>query len=154
MVLLSKNFAVEEFYRSPTAIRHGLNNEPSAEVVNNLIDLVDNLLQPLRDKLDKPIKILSGYRCPELNKLVGGANNSDHLYGKAADITVTGLDNKELFFFIKNNFKFTKLILEFYDEANPANSWCHASFDKNSLKNQCFLAKKDASGKTRYIPYL
>ena len=154
MLMLSKNFTAEEFYRSPTAMRHGINNEPNAEVVSNLIDLVDNLLQPLRDKLGKPVKILSGYRSPELNKIVGGAVNSDHLYGKAADIGVTGMDNKELFFFIKNNFKFTKLILEFYDEANPANSWNHLSFDKNYLKNQCFLARKDANGKTRYIPYL
>src|SRR5574343_1157794 len=152
MQLLSKNFTAEEFYKSPTATRYGINNRPNAEVLSNLTVLVNDLLQPLRDRLEKPVKILSGYRCLELNKVVGGDVNSDHIKDYAADIEVQGMDNKELFLFVRDNFRFTKLILEFYEEGIPDSGWLHCSYNPEELKRYCYIAKKDSKGKTIYIP--
>ena len=152
MQLLSKNFTAEEFYKSPTATRYGIDNRPNAEVLSNLTVLVNDLLQPLRDKLEKPIKILSGYRCLELNKVVGGAVNSDHIKGYAADIEVQGMDNKELFLFVRDNFRFTKLILEFYEEGIPDSGWVHIGVNPKELTRYCYIAKKDSKGKTIYVP--
>ncbi len=117
---LSNNFTLEEFYKSQTAIRNGIDNTPSAEVIVNLECLVRNLLQPLRDKLGRGIRVSSGYRCQELNRRIGGALNSDHTKGYAK-IEVQGMDNKELFL-LRGNFKF-KLILEFYEEGIPDSGW-------------------------------
>ena len=67
---------------------HALPNEPSATQKRNIELLVSELLDPLREMWGSPIKINSGYRCPELNILVGGAACSQHMSGEAADITV------------------------------------------------------------------
>ncbi|HET8839129.1 MAG TPA: D-Ala-D-Ala carboxypeptidase family metallohydrolase [Flavobacteriaceae bacterium] len=83
---LTKNFDSEEF-----ASRDGA--ETPCEVMVNLKVLAMNL-QHLRDLIGKPIHINSGYRSPEHNREVGGVSNSQHLYGKAADITVKGMDPK------------------------------------------------------------
>lgn len=83
---LSKNFTSEELTRSTTAQRLHINNEPSVKVLTNLTHLATNVLQPLRDAWGQPIVVSSGYRNEELNKTVGGAKNSQHLYGEAADI--------------------------------------------------------------------
>ena len=83
---LSKNFRLSEFTRSDTAKRLGIVNEcSSVEQVLNLAYLCHTVLQPLRDRFG-PIRINSGYRCPELNKAVGGVANSQHMRGEAADI--------------------------------------------------------------------
>lgn len=65
-------------------------------------DLV-NSLQLLRDSLHEPIKILSGVRCPYHNKRVGGARNSQHLTGNAADIVVDGIETEKLYRYIDDN---------------------------------------------------
>ena len=93
---LSNNFRLSEFTRSDTAKRLGIENEcSSVEQVLNLAYLCHTVLQPLRDRFG-PIRINSGYRCPELNKAVGGVANSQHMRGEAADIHLptkeTGLE--------------------------------------------------------------
>ena len=89
---LSNNFRLSEFTRSDTAKRLGIENECSSmEQVLNLAYLCHMVLQPLRDKFG-PIRINSGYRCPELNRAVGGASNSQHLRGEAADIHLPSVD--------------------------------------------------------------
>ena len=89
---LSNNFRLSEFTRSDTAKRLGLENEcSSVEQVLNLAFLCHMVLQPLRDKFG-PIRITSGYRCPELNRAVGGASNSQHLRGEAADIHLPSVE--------------------------------------------------------------
>ena len=89
---LSTNFRLSEFTRSDTAKRLGIENEcSSVEQVLNLAYLCHMVLQPLRDKFG-PIRITSGYRCPELNGAVGGASNSQHMRGEAADIHLPSVD--------------------------------------------------------------
>ena len=83
-----KYFTIKELTRSMTATRYGIDNTPPASAVKALQDLVDNVLDPLREAWGGPIRVNSGYRCPELNKLVGGTPTSQHQRGEAADITV------------------------------------------------------------------
>lgn len=87
MGTISKDFSYDEFERSETARRAGIVNViATAEVKENIKSLVEDVLQPLRDAYGKPLRINSGYRCPELNSLVGGSPSSQHIKGEAADI--------------------------------------------------------------------
>ena len=83
-----KHFTINELTRSDTALRLGIDNRPPANAVAALHALVDNVLDPLREAWGGPIHVNSGYRCPALNKAVGGTPGSQHQRGEAADITV------------------------------------------------------------------
>ena len=89
---LSNNFKLEEFERSNTAGQLGIDNTAPREAIDNLSRLFTLLLQPLRDYYNTKIFINSGYRSPDLNARIGGAPNSQHLRGQAADIHFTGMD--------------------------------------------------------------
>ena len=79
-------FKIEELTYSATAQARHIENVPSAEAVRNLELLTENVLDPIREAWDGPIIVNSGYRCPELNRAVGGAQYSYHMKGMAADI--------------------------------------------------------------------
>ena len=81
-----KYFSVSELTASATALREGIDNRPSKCAYHLLHVLVEQLLDPIREAWGEPIVVSSGYRCKELNALVGGAKNSHHLLGCAADI--------------------------------------------------------------------
>ena len=83
-----KYFTIAELCRSATARRLGIDNTPPASAVKALTVLVDEVLDPLREAWGGPIRVNSGYRCPELNEAVGGTPTSQHQRGEAADITV------------------------------------------------------------------
>ena len=86
----SKNFDFKEFEKSDTAARlHIVNCINDTDVRDNIKALVEDVLQPLRDAWGGPLFINSGYRCPELNKAVGGVATSQHCKGQAADVGVT-----------------------------------------------------------------
>ena len=82
-----KHFTLKEFVKSDTARRLGIDNTPSPQVEERLRQLVDYVLDPLREAYGRPIYVNSGYRCPALNRAVGGVAHSQHLTGEAADIT-------------------------------------------------------------------
>ena len=87
MGTISKNFSFREFEKSPVADRKGIVNViTSVKVRDSIKALVENVLQPLRDAWTIPLEINSGYRCPELNREVGGVPTSQHTLGEAADI--------------------------------------------------------------------
>ena len=87
---ISANFTFAEFTKSDTAKRLHINNAiTSWEVRDNIIALVEDVLQPLRDAWGGPLFINSGYRCPELNEAVDGVPTSQHVKGQAADVGVT-----------------------------------------------------------------
>jgi len=150
MTQLSKNFSLAEFTKSETATRKGLDNTPTPEVVQNLQKLVDNIIQPIREAIGKPIKINSGYRAPEVNASVGGSKTSDHCKGQAADIEINGMANGDLAQYIVDNYKFTQVILEFYTAGIPDSGWVHVSYDPNNLKCEALTAVKQ-DGKTVYL---
>ena len=115
-------FTNNELTDSTTAIRLGIKNEPTKEQCINLFAIRDNVLNPLREKFGKPIRITSGFRSPELNKAVGGKPTSQHIKGEAVDITaINKADNKELFELCKT-LEFDQLI----DESNL--TWIHISY--------------------------
>ena len=85
---ITENFTLEEFIHSDTAVEKGIKNEPGTRERLAIMNLCVKLLQPLREAIDKPISINSGYRCPELNKAVGGVPTSQHVKGEAADLRI------------------------------------------------------------------
>jgi len=144
---LSKNFTLTELIKSQAATRKNIEEQftPSQTVVENLVKLCENILQPLRDHISKPIRVTSGYRCKRLNKAIGGSVTSQHCEGKAVDIEVDGFTNEELFNFIVNlNLPFDQIILEF-----PPNGWVHVSYDDKRNRREKLLATKNG-GKTIY----
>lgn len=87
---ISKHFKYSEFTKSDTATRLHINNATCDwDVRDNIKALVEDILQPLRNAWGGPLYINSGYRCPELNKAVGGVPTSQHVKGQAADVGCT-----------------------------------------------------------------
>jgi len=144
---LTKNFSLIELTSSETAVRKGIDNTPSQEVVNNLKTLCDCVMQPLRDWYGKPINITSGYRSPKLNKAIGGSTTSDHCYGQAIDFTLPKEDYEEVFSWIIKNVPFDQAINEFNFQ------WIHVSFRLGNNRKQVLKAYKNAIGQTKYRPY-
>lgn len=130
-----KYFTIEELTRSTTATAKGIDNTPTLEIKANLERLVGKVLDPLREKYGKPITVNSGYRCPELNKAVGGSKTSDHMNGFSVDITASSKkENAILFQIIKDNFDFDQLIWEKGNSEYP--DWVHVSYNPNRLRKQ------------------
>ena len=150
---LTKNFTLEELIEAGSARRLGLDEQfnPSAEIICHLNDLAKNILQPLRDAVGHSIQITSGYRSPPVNKGVGGAKNSDHLYGYAADIQlwINGVNKNQLLFdtILRLKLPFRQMIDEFGSETEPA--WIHISYNPLDNKKECLRARK-VNGKTVY----
>ena len=94
---IKKYFSIDELCYSNTAEKNNIKNIPNKEEINNLHNLIDEVLQPLRVAYNKPIIVTSGFRCAELNKLVGGKSNSQHLRGQAADIVPKDIDDLDIY---------------------------------------------------------
>lgn len=120
-----KYFTFEELTRSKDAEFMGYKlNIPNDEQKINLINIVEKLLDPIREELGEPIIVNSGYRNKVVNNMVGGAKNSAHLYGCAVDITLECWhNNKRLFDAIVKNGNFDKVIWE--RGTNYAPLWVH-----------------------------
>ena len=105
-----KYFTIAELCNSDTADRRGIINRLPKEYLPNVQGLINHVLDPLREWYGKPIYVNSGYRCPELNKVVGGVENSYHVSGCAADIDARSYEeNKKLFEYIRENLPFTEV---------------------------------------------
>jgi D-alanyl-D-alanine dipeptidase len=150
-MIVTKNLTLEELIHSDTAKAKGIDNSPTNEHLKSLIEIANNIFQPLRDAIGKPIRISSGYRSEKLNKAVGGSKTSQHNKGQALDLVATsGFTNKDIFDYIKNNLEFDQMIWEFGTDKNP--DWVHVSYNKGKNRKQVLKAiKKD--GKTLYINY-
>ena len=123
----SEFFTLAELTASETADRHKINNLPSAEIIGNLQYGVDMVLDPLRRLYGKPIKINSGYRCSELNKIVGGVSNSWHLKGNAADIHIASAEEAKILF---NNLQKLPSVDTVLFEHSKTAQWIHVQWDK------------------------
>jgi hypothetical protein len=124
---ISKNFTLDELIASATAKQQHIINAPGVEEVCNMCALVHNVLQPLRNAMGEQIKIGSGYRCPRLNKAVGGVSNSQHVKGEAADLCIDGdkLKGKRWFDWIKSHCEFDQLI---WEHNAKGSYWVHVSY--------------------------
>lgn len=132
---LSKFFTIEELTRTNPEIfkRYGVKNDLPERLLPNVQALIKNILDPLREKIGKPLHITSGYRSPEYNKIIGGSINSQHMNGEAADIDgdVTGVSNKLIFETLKT-LPFDQLIWEF---GGDEPDWVHVSYSKKNRGN-------------------
>lgn len=135
-----KWFSVEELCKTST----GISNIPNKQARENLECLVDNLLDPVRELYGEPIRVTSGYRSPEVNRKVGGVNNSQHTKGEAVDIKCSNL--KKVWELLER-FDYDQKIWEFGDDNQP--SWIHISLKKQNNRRESLRSyKKD--GKTVY----
>lgn len=90
MGTVSKNFDYKEFEKTDVPGMQVKNTITSVDVRDSIKELVDTVIQPLRDAWGKPLAINSGYRCPEVNKAVGGVPTSQHVFGEACDVSPFG----------------------------------------------------------------
>ena len=131
-----KYFSIEELISSATALREGIDNRPNKCAYHLLHVLVEQLLDPIREAWGEPIVVSSGYRCKELNTLIGGVKNSHHLLGCAADIIAGNrADHRKLFKLIvkmhqEGQIRFTQLIWE------GDGRWIHISYVPSDLRCQ------------------
>lgn len=139
---LSQNFKLAEFTRSAAALRLGIDNTPNADAISRLGHLCRCVLQPLRDHLGGPLQVTSGYRCPALNRAVGGVHNSQHLSGEAADLRIpfcpgtTKYDlrlARQWMDYIRLNLPFDQLILE---HTSAGVYWIHVSCRMDLAQNR------------------
>ena len=143
---LSPNFTLEEFTRSQTAARKGIDNLPAdLHIIRAMEELCLNVLEPLREMLNRQIHINSGYRCPKLNEAVGGRPNSQHTKGEAADIIVTGVPVADVMrVIVGSTLPYDEAIIEFSE-------WVHVSYSDRHRK-QALIARL-VDGTTQYLPY-
>ena len=107
------------------------------------------------------MKLSANFNLSELTKSQtaerkGIPNNpspSQHAEGKAADLEIPSIDNKELAWWIRNNLEVDQLILEFYKEGEPNSGWIHVSYNEESNRNQYLIASRNEDGKTMYKPW-
>ncbi|MEW6506155.1 MAG: D-Ala-D-Ala carboxypeptidase family metallohydrolase [Bacteroidota bacterium] len=132
---LSASFYLNEFTISQEAERHGYKNEPNEKQIENLRLLCVNVLQPLREIINVPIYINSGFRSFDVNAAVGGRFNSQHLEGKAADLVVPSMNLADVFNIVLERISFDQLIYEF-------GKWIHVSWNGEKNRNEVLLSKK------------
>ena len=125
---LSQHFTLAEATRSMTATRCGIDNTPGPDVAKAMINVCENILEPIRKHYDIPFTPSSFYRCPELNEKLGSKNTSQHCKGEAVDIEIPGIANIELARMIENQMDFDQLILEFYIPGVDDSGWVHVSY--------------------------
>lgn len=143
---LSENFSLNEFTKSDTAVRKGIDNTPNDDHLKSMKALCENVLQKVRSHFGKSVRITSGYRSPELCEAIGSSSRSQHAKGQAADFEITGIDNKDLAIWIRDNVDFDQLILEFYTEGDPNSGWVHCSYSSTSNRKEVLSAKKTDQG--------
>ena len=158
---LSKNFTLKELTRSNTALRLGIDNEPSKEGVLKLTLLATELLQPLRNVVGS-LRITSGYRSPKLSEAIGSSSNSQHCRYEAVDMQYVKrgkMDNIKIYdALIDLDLDYDQCILEFgnatehIDPTEP--DWIHLSWKVVDNRRQTLVAYKDENNKTKYRPII
>ena len=149
--MISKHISYKEGVYSTTATRRGIDNDPNAEQLDNMELIAEKIFEPLREWVGGPIKINSFFRCPELNKAIGGSSKSQHCQGQAIDIDDTYgiVANSEMYHYIKENLDFDQLIWEFGDDDNP--NWVHVSYvSEDNNRRRCLKAYKE-QGRSKYM---
>jgi len=146
---VSEHISIGEATRSQTATRKGIDNTPDERQLGNMQRVANDCFEPLRRAKNIPIGISSFFRCPNLNKAIGGSETSQHcatedskgINAAAIDIDADiygGITNREIFTWLKANVEFDQLIWEFGTDENP--NWVHISRREHSNRNQILRA--------------
>lgn len=146
---LSANIWLSELCKSQLAMRMGRVVVPTEQELANLRRLAITVLQPLRDYFGKPLVISSGLRPPWLNQAARGAEDSDHIYGCAADFEILGVANLAVCHAVRKcELPIDQCILE-----HPPDGWVHASIERPGTQPRgAFLTARLLQGKTVYAP--
>lgn len=134
-----KYFTINELTYSDTAIELGIDNTPNQEVKEHLIQLIEELLDPLRNAWGSPIKVNSGFRCSRLNRaLKGSSPTSAHLVGFAADLVpvngdIAGFKKFCVKWLKENNVPFDQCILE---TDGKGKQWVHIALYNLSMQQR------------------
>src|ERR1700744_5279049 len=126
--LMSEHCTYAEFcLNSETAKKEGIDNTPTPEIIAAGKLLCEKVFEPIRAHFGVPLTISSFFRCPALNKAVGGVSNSQHQYGEAMDIEMGWEMNLQIMDFIKNNLDYDQVLNEYPDEQGRP-TWVHVSY--------------------------
>jgi hypothetical protein len=138
--------------RSEKARREGIPNQPGPAETECLRALCAAVLDPLREAIGRPIRVNSGYRSAALNRRIGGAVNSQHAQGKAADIQAPGMTVLALFqTVIRLGLPFDQLI---YEAQNATAKWVHVSHNTGADRGEIRVAEFDARGRPLRYPQI
>ncbi len=146
---VSEHISMSEAVKSQTATRLGIDNTPDDRQLANMQRVANDCFEPLRRAKNVPLGISSFFRCPNLNKAIGGSVTSQHcatedskgINAAAIDIDADiygGITNKEIFNWLKANVEFDQLIWEFGTEDEP--NWVHISKREHTNRNQVLRA--------------
>lgn len=136
---ISEHFTLYEVCYSYTALKNNIDNIPTPQIILNATKLASMVLEPIRKHFNKPLTINCLYRSPILNTKVGGAVNSQHRFGQAADFYIEGVKIEDIFQWCKANLKFDQLIQE--------GTWIHISYaQKNRQQSLRFVNGKYIAG--------
>ena len=132
--MIKLNFTMSELLKSEVAEKYNISNIPDKKSLDNMLTLIIECLQPIRNYINKPMIISSGYRSPRLNghPLIQGKDNSQHITGQAVDFTIKGMTPKQIIEKVKaSGVEFDQLI-------NEHNIWVHISYNKGKNRKQVF----------------
>ena len=145
---MGREVSLKELLFSETATRLGIENKPTDQILINLQTLIYEVINPIVNQFGD-IKITSGYRSPELSKIIGSSERSQHCLGMAVDCEVLGIPNKELADWVVNHLEFDQCILEFWTPDQINSGWVHISYNK-SANRKMYLRAYKANGRTVY----
>jgi uncharacterized protein YcbK (DUF882 family) len=130
--MIELNFTMSELLKSDIAEKYNISNIPDKQSLDNMLTLIIECLQPIRNFIDKPMNISSGYRSPRLNghPLIQGKDNSQHTTGQAVDFTIKGMTPKQIIEMIKRSG------VEYDQVINEHNIWVHISYNKGKNRKQ------------------
>ncbi len=132
--MIKLNFTMSELLKSDIATKYNISNIPDKQSLDNMLTLIIECLQPIRNYIDKPMLISSGYRSPRLNDhpLIKGSETSQHVTGQAVDFTIKGMTPRQIIEKVKGSG------VEFDQLINEHNIWVHISYNKGKNRKQIF----------------
>ena len=141
---MTPHFTLEELTVSQEAIRSGVRNAPDAPQTEALQLLCENVLEPLRARVKRPIVVSSGFRSTTINRRIGGSSRSQHCMGEAVDFSIPGMSVAEIVLLIRRmQLPYDQLIDEF-------SAWVHVSHKRNGSQRHQVMTARRVGGKTEY----